>query len=75
MALRSRAKGSFFQAMGPQAPSALRDGRANSPGRAPAALAAAFPRRRRELISPRVEVAFWVAVVGVIVAAVVVLGT
>ena len=75
MALRSRAKGFFFQAMGPEAPSARLDCGANSPGRVPAALATAFPRRRRELISPRVEVAFWVAVVGVIVAALVVLGS
>lgn len=75
MALRSRAKGTFFETVEPEAPSVRRDGGAAFRGRAPAALTAAVPRRGRKLVSARVEVAFWVAVVGVIAAAVVVLGT
>ena len=59
MALRSRAKGSFFRSVEPGAPSARRPD--------PATQAAVLPGRRRELARPRIETTLWFVAVAVAV--------
>ena len=60
MALRSRAKGSFFQSIAPESPGTRRDDQAGSRRPETRAFENASPRRRRALVSPRIEAACWV---------------